>query len=282
MPTTLFHFIDVQVHFLLLTGFPLDVSERIETLEEQFGAIHDRLLTELTNSGVSIDRLFQALTLLPLTLRKQYESTIQGMLPELENREVVCNFFHRLNPLFTFIDYKLLQHLVSKFGSTESKTEMTSYVEKVQLFKKVTTVSELIDYWPGLEIPDVSYSILRAKFDDDPRTYTLEKLDYFRGKFFNHLRLSEFVSVSILMLLKHTNSFVAVWFVPNLIIPELIVRFSEMESAFFQIERILELLLDGRTLYQRNVLSEGMVMESVIPPPASTHVNRWLFVYIYI
>ena len=71
---------------------------------------------------------------------------------------------------------------------------MTSYVEKVQLFKKVTTVSELIDYWPGLEIPEVSYSILRAKFDDDPRTYTLEKLDYFRGKFF---QLSEAIGVCL-------------------------------------------------------------------------------------
>ena len=98
---------------------------------------------------------------------------------------------------------------MSKFGSTELKKDMTLYVEKVQLFEKVTTVSDLIDYWPGLEIPDLSYRVI-AKFDDDPRAYTLEKLDYFWGKFFNHLRLSEFVSVSILMLLKHTNSFVAV------------------------------------------------------------------------
>ena len=228
-----------------------------------------------------MDRLLQALTLLPLIFRKQYESTIQSMLPELENREVIRNFFHRLNPLFTFIDYKLLQHLVSKFGSAELKTEMTSYVEKVQLFKKGTTVSELIDYWPGLEIPEVSYSKLRAKFDDDPRTYTLERLDYFRGKFFNHLRLSEFVSVSILMLLEHTNSFVAVWFVPSLVISELIVGFSEMDSTFLQIERILELSLEERTLYQRNALSEGTAIESVSSSPLeSTHVSNWLLVYI--
>ena len=251
------------------------MSEKIEALEEQFSALHDQFLSELTNGSVSVKRLLQALTLLPLTLRKQYESTIQSMLPELENREIVDNIFHRLNPLITFIDYKLLQHLVSKFGSTELKKDMTSYVEKVQLFKKVTTVSDLIDYWPGLEIPDVSYSVLRAKFDDDPRAYTLEKLDYFRGKFFNHLRLSEFVSVSILMLLKHTNSFVAVWFIPGLVVPELVVRFSEMESAFFQIERILELSLDERTLYQKNtvVLSEDTVIESIRPPPAFTHVS---------
>ena len=249
------------------------MSERIETLEEQFGAIHDRLLTELTNSGVSIDRLFQALTLLPLTLRKQYESMIQGMLPELENREVVCNFFHRLNPLFTFIDYKLLQHLVSKFGSTELKTEMTSYVEKVQLFKRVTTVSELIDYWPGLEVPEVNYNKLRMKFNDDPKTYTLEKLEYFWGKFFNHLRLSEFVSVTILVLLENANSFVAMWFVPTMIVPEVIKRFSEISNAFFQIEQILQVVLDERNLYERNALFKGATDESLMSSGlASTYV----------
>ena len=155
------------------------MSEKIEALEEQFSALHDQFLLELTNGGVSVKRLLQALTLLPLILRKQYESTIQSMLPELENREVVDNIFHRLNPLITFIDYKLLQHLVSKFGSANLKKDMTSYVERVQLFKKVTTVSELINYWPGLEVPGVNYSILRAKLKDDPETYTLEELDCF-------------------------------------------------------------------------------------------------------
>ena len=262
--------------YLFLIGFPVDVSERIESLEEQFGALHDRFLMELSNRGVSVDRLLQALTLLPLTLRKQYESTIQSMLPELENREVIRNIFHRLNPLLTFIDYKLLQHLVSKFGSAELKMEMMSYVEKVQLFKKVTTVSELIDYWPGLEVPEVNYSKLRAKFDGDPRTYTLEKLDYFRGKFFNHLRLSEFVSVSILMLLEHTNSFIATWFVPTVVVPELIKGFSEMDSTFFQIEQVLKLSLDERILYQRNILSKG---ESLMNPAlASTHVCKWFII----
>ena len=84
-------------------------------------------------------------TLLPFALRIQYESTIQNMLPELEKKELICNLFHRLNPLFTFMDYKLLKHLVSKFGSPKLKKDMVSYAEKMQLFKKTTTVSQLID-----------------------------------------------------------------------------------------------------------------------------------------
>ena len=58
---------------------------------------------------------------------------------------------------------------------------MTSYTGKVQLFKKVTTIDELINHWPGLEAPPIDFKILRAKFADDPKSYTLEKLDSFRN-----------------------------------------------------------------------------------------------------
>ena len=240
-------------------------------LEEQFDDLHDRLVTELSEGGTSVEQILRALTKLPFSFRKQYEDAIQNMLPDLETRDIISNLFHRLNPLFTFIDYKLLEHLVSKFGSSELKEDMASYVEKVQLFKKVTTISELIDYWPGLVVQDVDYSRLRAKFDADPRTYTLEKLDYFRRKFFNHLRLSEFVSVSILMLLEPANSFVAVWYVPTLVVTELVEAFSQIDSTFFQTEQVLILSLDESTLYQLTLLES--VDKSTMPLTASTHVS---------
>ena len=230
--------------------FPLDVSKRIETLEEQFDCLHDRLIIELSEGDVSVEKILRALTKLPLTFRKEYESTIQSMLHELEAQEVICNLFHRLNPLFTFTDYKLLHHLILKLGSPGLQKDMVSYAEKVQLFKKVTTISELIDYWPGLEVPQIDHKILRAKFEDDPKLYTLEKLDYFRNRFYNKLRLSEFVSVSILMLLEPANSFVAMWFVPTVAVEDLIEAIGQIDGAFLQAEQILELSQDEKTLYQ--------------------------------
>ena len=253
--------------------FPHDVSKRIEPLEEQFDSLHDRLVTELSEGGASVENVLWALTKLPLAFRKEYESTIQNMLPDLEKREVIRNLFHRLNPLFTFIDYKLLQHLVSKFGSPELKKDMTSYAEQVQLFKKVTTISELIDYWPGLDIPQIDHKVLRTKFDDDPKSYTLEKLDSFRNRFYSMLKLSEFVAVSILAMLKPTNSFVAMWFVPTVVVTEIIEAFGQMDTTFFQSERVLEISLDERMLYQRSVSSECMTSSVMRPLSACTHVS---------
>ena len=123
----------------LIIGVSLDVSERIETLDEQFRGLHSRLLKELTSGGVSVDDLLQALTLLPFAFSQQYESTIQSMLPNLKKEEVVRKLFLRLNPLFTFIDFKLLQHLVSKFGSPELKKDMMSYA-RIDVYKCILCV----------------------------------------------------------------------------------------------------------------------------------------------
>ena len=253
--------------------FPHDVSKRIETLEEQFDHLHDRLVTELSEGGASVEIILRALTKLPLAFRKEYEGAIQNMLPDLEKREVVCHLFHRLNPLFTFIDHKLLQHLVSKFGSLELKQDMTTYSRKVELFKKVTTISELIDYWPGLKVTEVDHKVLRTKFEDDPKSYTLEKLDYFRNRFYSNLRLSEFIAVSILMVLDPANSFIAMWFVPTVVVPELIEAFCRMDISFFQDEQILEISLDDRMLYQRSVSSECMTSSVMRPLSVYTHVS---------
>ena len=253
--------------------FPLDVPKWIEALEDEFNCLHDRLMNELSSGGTSVRKVLQALTKLPLKFRMEYESKIQDMLTELEKKEVVDNLFFCLSPLFRFIDYELLQHLISKFGSQELKQEMMSYTEKVQLFKKVTTIDELINHWPGLEVPPVDYKILKAKFADDPKSYTLEKLDSFRNRFYNKLRRSEFVAVSILMLVQPANSFIAVWFIPTVAVQELLVAFCHMDIAFLQNEQILELSLGERTLYQGNIAAESVTSSATGPLSVITHVS---------
>ena len=261
--------------------FPHDVSKRIETLEEQFDCLHKRLVTELSEGGTSVEEVLRALTKLPLAFRKEYEGAIQSMLPDLEKGEVIHKLFYRLNPLFTFIDHKLLHHLVSKFGSPELKQDMTSYATKVELFKKVTTISELMDYWPGLDVPQIDHKMLKTKFEHDPKSYTLEKLDHFRNRFYSKLRLSEFVAVSILMVLDHANSFIAMWFVPTVVVPELIEAFGQMDSSFFQDGQILEISLDERMLYPRSVSSECMTSSVMRSLSAYTHVSMPLLKYMY-
>ena len=236
-----------------------DTAEKIEVLEEQFDDLHQRLMSELTEgeccSGIE---LLRALTMLPISVRKEYESSIQQMLPTLEGRGTITEVFLRLSPLFIFIDYGLLEHLVLKFGSTKLKEDMSSYVSTVRVFMRETTVGELMNYWPGDEQPHVNYSKLKAKFSNDPKTYTLERLNNFRRMFCSKVRLSEFIFG--LIMFEAAESFFAVWLVPTVVVPELMKAASEIDEGFYQMEHVLMVSLDQELLYQ----AESVLKSEVI------------------
>ena len=106
----------------------IDIAKHINTLQRQFHGLHRRFLSELKERRVSVDDVLTELTLLPIECCKEYESLIQQKLPILEESTRITTLFNRLNPLFTFIDYGLLQHLISNLGSTELNEDMTSYI----------------------------------------------------------------------------------------------------------------------------------------------------------
>ena len=227
---------------------------RIETLEKRFRELHERTLLEMTENGVPVDKFFNTLSILPFAFRKEYESTIQGMLQataeESINMSVVSAMhFCQLSPLFVFIDYSLLKHIISEFGSTMLNKDMSTYVYDVKMFMKETTVGDLMEYWPGHEVPHLNRmyreSKLIAKFKGDPQTYTLEKVNSFQRRFCSYVRLSEFVCG--LVSFEPSESFFAVWLIPTAIAPQLTKAISNIDEAFFQEEHILAVAVQ---LYQ--------------------------------
>ena len=75
------------------------------------------------------------------------------------------------------------------------------------------------------------------------------------------------------MLLELANSFVATWFVPTVVVDDLIKAIGQIDGAFLQAEQILELSLDEKTLYQRNFIAECMTSSIIGPLSGFTHVS---------
>ena len=247
-----------------------EVRKGIKNLEREFDELHGRLIYELTSGdrAVSIDNLLQSLTKLPLVIRRSYESTIQEMLPNLETKKTINALFLRLNRLFTFIDFELLEHLIKKFGSALLRKDMKVYVHRIRRFKKETKVGDLIDYWPGQRIPDyeTTYQELRIKFEGDPKVYSLEKLDTFRRRYCNALRLSDFISVFILEFVEAASSFYAVWIIPTVIFPDVIAAAKCVGSSFYVKDGIVMVSLHGKSLFDRQSTLLHSQLQSQRPP----------------
>ena len=220
----------------------------------QFDDLHQRLMSELmegnTCSGIE---LLRALTMLPVRVRREFEGSIQQMLPTLEVKNTITELFLRLSPLFVFIDYGLLEYLIWKFGSKKLNEDMTTYVRKIRVFMVETTVGDLMDYWPagGDDESNVSYSKLRAKFSDDPKVYSLEKLNNFRQRFCSKIRLSELIFG--LIALEAGESFFATWLVPTIVASDLRKAISGMDESFYQMEHVVMISLDHEVIYSLSI-----------------------------
>jgi hypothetical protein len=151
-----------------------DTVERIKKLETEFDGLHQQLVSELTEGNIcSRDELLRAITIMPISVRNEYQSLIEQKIRVLLGSETIFELLLHLGPLFTFIDYGFLYHLISKFGSLKLRNDMQAYVSKIQVFMQETSVDDLIKGkdWPGGEESHVqNYSKLKAKFSDDPKT----------------------------------------------------------------------------------------------------------------
>ena len=241
---------------------------KIEKLEKLFKELQNQLKSELVEKKVSVETLLQSLTTLPIYFRREYETAIRKLLPEVEREKTIPELLFRLNTLSTFIDYSLLEYLASEFGSEKLKSKMSSYVDKVKVFMKNTTVEELMHYWPGDEVYPEHFSRFCTKISDDPKTYTLEKLNDLRRNLCSILKLSEVLFN--LVWIEASTSFIVVWLIPNEVVSKVAESFSHVEEIFFKAQHILMIVLDEMLVYISNS-TDDKVSGKILILPCTVH-----------
>ena len=247
------------------------MKQRLDSLEDKISKLSKQLLQDLEGESITADDILDELTLLPVALRREYQESIKKEMHSVmlhvessASRSIRYVFRLLINPLTTFLDYKLLEHLISKFGNTKLQRDMAYYVDDVNKFKHETTVAELMDYWDGIEDHDQSlnYTELKVRFGEDPSEYTLESLDKRRRRFCSRYRLSELVMVLIHL---KPGSFIAVWRIPTLIVGKLMESIGQMDNTFFDEDNIQSIFIAGKQAYPIKNVSYGDVRYAIEP-----------------
>ena len=177
----------------------------------------------------------------------------------MRKEEQVEDLFFHLNPLFSFIDYGLVEHFIKKFGSDSLKVDMQSYCRDMQTFMKQTTIKQLIDFLPGKQEAPQNFTILKAKIGENASTCTLDTVNTLRRRFCAELQLSEVVFC--LIALEDSNSFIISLAVPSVLVPDLIESFKEIKQNFFGVKCITSLSLGSRWLYNQKLTSFGFQLK---------------------
>ena len=227
-----------------------DVASKIETLEDQFNNLQTRIINELSaKPDVTVREVLSQLTSLPLSLRKEYESSIAKRIPSMRTETQVNELFIvHLNPLTSFIDYRLIEHVIRKFGSDGLKIDMQSYCCDMQTFMQHTTIKQLINYFPGQpEIPP-KFSLVEAKIGEDASKCTLEQLNTIRRRYCSEVKLSEIIFHLVAVV--ESNSFIVRWIIPLALVSDIMKSSQNLDKRFYQkYIKITSLTLDGMWLF---------------------------------
>ena len=107
----------------------VDIASKIENLEDQFSSLRTRIICELSaKPDVTVQTLLDKLTGLPVSLKREYQSSITECIPRMRTEKQINELFIiHLNPLTSFIDYGLIEYVIKNFGSDNLKRDMRSY-----------------------------------------------------------------------------------------------------------------------------------------------------------
>ena len=225
-----------------------DVGSKIEELEAQFRGLHTCILKELKeNKALDIQEVLHALTLLPTRLRNEYQKLILDKLPTLRSEESISELFLHLNPLFSFLDYSLLEYIIEVFGSTSLKDRMKCYSREVRNFMSRTTVQQLIDYWPCEEEIAPNISKMVATIKRDPQTCNLVELDTIRRNVCIRARLFDVICAVVSV--KNSHSFIVIWDMPSILAPDMIKSLELADGDFFSENDIHTLSVGNKLVY---------------------------------
>ena len=234
-----------------------DIANKIETLGNRFDALRTRIISELSAKRETVETLLDTLTSLPPLLRREYASSIEKKISFMRKEtRVDLLFVEHLNPLISFIDYGLIEHLIKKFGSDALKKDMQSYSYEMVIFMKETMIKQLIDHLPGQpEIPP-KFSLVEAKIGQDASRCTLEQLNTIRKRYCSEVKLSEIVFHLVAVV--DSNSFIVRWIVPSVLVSHIMISTRDIEQSLYPECKITSLTLDGMWLYMSEAEVEAM------------------------
>ena len=224
-----------------------DVLRNLNELEHRFQQLRRRIINELDDETKRSD-LLDFLNSPPIIIRIEYKQKINEIFPKLKGETTIRDMFDHLSPLVDFLGYGLLKHIADEFGNDDLKKDLNKYSEDVIKFMKETTVKQLMDIWSGErdDIPS-NFSRLKANLDEDPKYYTLHRLDRLRRDYCVEMKLSDVVLV--LIGLEMSNSFIVEWLVPSALVPQLVESARNLDDGFYLRERILKVVVGEEQIF---------------------------------
>ena len=182
------------------------------------------------------------------------------------------DIFLLLNLYWDFLNYTLLEHIVTNFGNNDTKAAMANYVTELVAFRKATNLSDFISHWPcaGEAPPDMSELVtkIKKKMEKDWSNCTLEDVEQFRRTLTQKLLLPSF---AVLLRNAEQGCISLTWLIPSSIVKLLSKDIHNTKLDWFKEHHIEGLAIDGQDLYSSATFQYSTFLKKLYtsqkPPP---------------
>ena len=274
-------FCSLFISFLKLDH--LSSSHQIDCFEARFCDLSGSLYAELCDKDFKPRDVTRLIFSLPLGVNREVSGVISPNASGIGRKEDIHQLFEYLNRfLWNFIDYNLLEYIVTKVGSSNLKHSMAQYVKDISEFRQNITVSDLIECWKGRKECPENFCQVQIKVDMHPKECTLEHLNSLRISLCERYLppLSEYALIHYKF---EESSILLTWLISTELALVLIKRLNSSEESctFFLNNRITMFSVGKVNLYpnssgssQHERKCQGIILIHGILAILSSYYNR--------
>ena len=169
---------------------PREIVSEMEKLEAEFEALKDDVYESVRTQPVDIFKV----KLTSFNVRDK-EHFMEFITKIIHKKRSVTDIWVALNKFFNFLNYSILQHVLTKFTNRALQGRMDAYKDRIYTFFKRTRLCDFLQCWPSWK-RDPPVKELRdfvAKSRKDWDTCTLHDLENLKGRLATKLLLPKFV-----------------------------------------------------------------------------------------
>ena len=226
------------------------VKQHVKQLQTRFRDLVISTYRILVYKHVDVDlRGFRSsLLALDVFQKHEHQQFINDHLIKIDPATTFDELWAKLNNYWNFLNFDLLEHIVSIFGSEDLKQKMESYEHDLQSFRKSTRLCDFISCWPvrGQTPPKEELREFIMKVGHQWDSCTLEDLDSLKGVITRQFFLPEF-TLRLKRLME--GSITITWLIPVPFVKRLQKDVQCTSIQFFMKQNIEAVIIDGRECY---------------------------------
>ena len=209
-----------------------------------------------------VEAFRQKITLLPTSVKGEYQKYLKELLPEIYRSESIEEIFGHLNLLWNYLHFGLLQHIIEIYGDEGLKQQMKEYSAAVETFRGETPLHVFLSAQPKRQYCEVPAGLKRRlkevmfKHKNFTLNSSLSEVELYRQQLACEFSLPDF---AIILEQIKPGSLSTLWLVPASVAATMKECLLSKHSVFLQEHKIIQLTIDGTTVYPSGELDKVML-----------------------